>query len=129
MSDGKVAAALDEAKRIADGLNFACRNPDWAPDFTGCGGPAAEAYWNYFTPARVTSLVAALGEALAWPKRWRDEAQSLRDTAGEVAMDYPDAPGIALKHARASGLDDAAKALEHYISRALPGEDGSNGGS
>lgn len=59
------AATLEEAKRIADGLHFACRIPDKKPDFFACGGPAAEAYWDYFTPARILSLLAALDAAQA----------------------------------------------------------------
>ena len=61
---GRVASTLAEAKRIADGLQFACRLPDKTPDFFACGGPAAEAYWNYFTPARISSLLAAIEAVL-----------------------------------------------------------------
>jgi hypothetical protein len=61
----RAAAALDEAKRIADALHFACRLPDKTPDFTACGGPAAEAYWDYFTPARIRLLVGAIEAARA----------------------------------------------------------------
>jgi hypothetical protein len=50
-------AELARAKQIANGLQFACRLPDRKPDFTACGGPAAEAYWEYFTPARILSLL------------------------------------------------------------------------
>ena len=59
------SATLEEAKRIADSLHFACRIPDKKPDFTACGGPAAEAYWDYFTPARITALLAAVDAAQA----------------------------------------------------------------
>ena len=59
-----VSVTLAEAKRIADTLAFACRIPDKVPDFTACGGPAAEAYWAYFTPARIVSLLAAVGRVL-----------------------------------------------------------------
>ena len=59
-----VSVTLAEAKRIADTLAFACRIPDKVPDFTACGGPAAEAYWAYFTPARITSLLAAIEAVL-----------------------------------------------------------------
>ena len=62
----QLASTLAEAKRIADALGFACRLPDRKPDFTGCGGPAAEQYWNYFTPARVTALLAALERHMNW---------------------------------------------------------------
>ena len=59
-----LAAVLAESKRIADGLQFACRRIDATPDFTACGGPAAEAYWEHFTPARVSALLAAVEAAL-----------------------------------------------------------------
>ena len=59
-----VSVTLAEAKRIADTLAFACRIPDKVPDFTACGGPAAEAYWAYFTSARITSLLAAIEAVL-----------------------------------------------------------------
>ena len=59
-------AELAKATQIADALGFACRIPDRKPDFFACGGPAAEAYWDYFTPARVVSLVAALEAALGF---------------------------------------------------------------
>jgi Family of unknown function (DUF6221) len=52
-------ARLDEDEATADGLQFACRLPDKVPDFTACGGPAAEAYWRHFDPARVLREVAA----------------------------------------------------------------------
>jgi hypothetical protein len=48
-----VRARQDEAEAKANTLFFACRNPNWMPDFTGCGGPAAEAYWQHFTGARM----------------------------------------------------------------------------
>ena len=65
MSDD-LTSTLAEAKRIADALQFACRYPDRKPDFTWCGGPAAEAYWTYFTPARITALLAALERHMNW---------------------------------------------------------------
>ena len=55
---------LAEAKRVAYGLQSATRMLGLVPDFTGCGGPAAEAYWEYFTPARISSLLAAAEAAL-----------------------------------------------------------------
>ena len=59
-----LTCALDEAKKVAHTLEFACILPGKTPDFTFCGGPAAEAYWSYFTPARISSLVAAIEAAL-----------------------------------------------------------------
>lgn len=60
-----IDARLDEGKRRADGLMFACRNPDKAPDFFACGGPAAEAYWEYFTPRLMLRNIETLREVLA----------------------------------------------------------------
>lgn len=62
--DDKVTAELEKAQRIADALAVACRLPDKVPDFFACGGPVAEAYWSYFTPARITSLLAAISDLL-----------------------------------------------------------------
>lgn len=44
MSPDDLTAALAKAKRTADTLQFACILPGRKPDFTFCGGPAAEAY-------------------------------------------------------------------------------------
>ena len=60
-----LSSLLSEARRVADGLYFACRLPDKKPDFTACGGPAAEAYWEYFTSARIRRLLAAVDAALS----------------------------------------------------------------
>jgi Family of unknown function (DUF6221) len=54
-----LAARIDEAEAAANGLQFATRYPDKVPDFTCCGGPAAEVYWQHFDPARVLREVAA----------------------------------------------------------------------
>jgi hypothetical protein len=82
----RVAAALDEAKQIADALHFACRLPDKKPDFTACGGPAAEAYWDYFTPARIHSFVDAVKAALELADDWAPEPGSmLAPTPREIA--------------------------------------------
>jgi hypothetical protein len=58
-------ARLDAAETRANALFFACRNPDWTPDFTGCGGAAAEDFWRLFTPARVLREVTAERAILA----------------------------------------------------------------
>ena len=73
-SDDRVASTLAEAKRIADGLQFACILPGRTPDFTFCGGPAAEAYWDYFTPARITALIAAIERALRLADEWEADS-------------------------------------------------------
>jgi hypothetical protein len=69
-----VASTLAEAKRIADGLGFATRILGMTPDFTACGGPAAEAYWSYFTPARMARLLSALDRVLELAGEWGDSA-------------------------------------------------------
>jgi hypothetical protein len=70
-----VSALLAESQRIADGRAAATRILGMTPDFTACGGPAAEAYWEHFTPARISSLLAAIRAAL---KLTRDSAGSDR---------------------------------------------------
>ena len=104
-----VSVTLAEAKRIADTLAFACRIPDKVPDFTACGGPAAEAYWAYFTPARTASLLAAI--------------EAVLELADELeATPYPDAEedGDVVR-------TDLARGLGHHIrwaiTRALTGKE------
>ena len=80
----RVAATLAGAKRIADGLQVACRIPDKTPDFTACGGPAAEAYWDYFTPARISSLLAAVEAARKLTVRWKNFAVSGEECADQL---------------------------------------------
>jgi hypothetical protein len=79
---GPAAAFLAEAKRIADGLQFACRLPDKKPDFTAGGGPAAETYWEYFHPARIVSLLAAVEAATRLHSKWE-----IREDDGEGALE------------------------------------------
>lgn len=64
MADVDLTAELLDAKRTAWALAYAARLPGATPDFTGCGGPAAQAYWDYFTPARVLACLTALGAVL-----------------------------------------------------------------
>jgi|SRR5580704_13796261 hypothetical protein len=47
-----IMRCLAEDKSKAHSLEFACKIPDKMPDFTSAGGPAAEAYWQHFTPRR-----------------------------------------------------------------------------
>lgn len=58
-------ARLAEDKDRAEGLLFACKLPDKAPDFGSCGGPAAEAYWEHFGPRRMLREVEAKRAVLA----------------------------------------------------------------
>jgi hypothetical protein len=48
-----IEARQAEKRRIAEGLLYACRIPGKTPDFSSCGGPAAVAYWQRFTPMQV----------------------------------------------------------------------------
>lgn len=56
---------LDEDEARANGLFFACRIPGKLPDFSSRGGPAAEVYWQHFTPDRMLRDVAATRALLA----------------------------------------------------------------
>lgn len=115
-----LAATLAEAKRIADGLQFACRLPDKKPDFTACGGPAAEAYWEYFTPARTASLVAGLEAALKLAGEWSTESDCLDDLAGEPGTDEEGRPVL---EGQASAYHECAGELREAITAALAGEE------
>ena len=77
-------ARLGEDQAVADGLLTACRDPRRSPDFAGCcGGPAAEAYWERFGPARALADIAMKRELLQGHGpgtlvdesggRWRDD--------------------------------------------------------
>lgn len=70
MPEPDLAAELIEAKRTAWALDYAARIPGRTPDFTACGGPAAEAYWEYFTPARILAYLTALGAVLDLADRY-----------------------------------------------------------
>lgn len=52
-------ARLAEEKHRAKGLLFACKDPDKVPDFFGAGGPAAQAYWEHFSPQRMLRDIEA----------------------------------------------------------------------
>jgi hypothetical protein len=54
-----IAARVAEDKGAADTLQFACRIPEKIPDFFSAGGPAAEAYWQHFTPHRAADQADA----------------------------------------------------------------------
>jgi hypothetical protein len=58
-------ARLAEDERTAQGLAGATRFVGGKPDFYGVGGPAAEAFWDRFDPARVLRQVAAGRRILA----------------------------------------------------------------
>lgn len=111
-----IEARLAEDEQVADGLMFACRNPDLKPDFTGCGGPCAEEHWKRFDAARMLADAAADRKLLAMyedqcdydlpegardgrvqEERWIDQA--VKEALGEV---------IKVRAARFSGHADYA---------------------
>ena len=65
-----MASELLDAKRTAWGLAYADRLPGAVPDFASCGGPAAQAYWDYFTPARLLAYLTALGAVLDLARKY-----------------------------------------------------------
>ena len=113
-----VSVTLAEAKRIADTLAFACRIPDKVPDFTACGGPAAEAYWAYFTPARIVSLLAAIEAVLKLAGDWDNESVRLDAVA---ARSFPGGDRGVIAAARAGVFQGCAEALREAITSALTG--------
>lgn len=120
-------AELAKAKRIADGLQFACRIPDRKPDFTACGGPAAETYWEYFTPARIASLLAAVQAPQRLAAEWDDEAVRLyaiaaRSVSGGERATRATAAARAYKRCADALYETAGRALNGEAAR---GDDGS----
>ncbi len=73
-----IGARLAEDKKRAEGLLFACRIPEKTPDFFACGGPAAEAYWEHFGPARMLRDVEADAKLL----------RELRSAEGNTGGDW-----------------------------------------
>jgi hypothetical protein len=71
----------------------------------------------------VPLLLGAVEAALKLPAEWRQESEALRDAAGKVWEDDPDAAGVRLKHAYAAGYAECAKALEAVIRAALAGKE------
>ena len=121
MSDD-LASTLAEAQRIADALQFACRLPDKTPDFTFCGGPAAEAYWNYFTPARITALLAAVEAVLEKADDLTRKSEALDAEAEYIAGEHPEAAAVAvLKRERSIAYDECARWFREAITRELSG--------
>lgn len=81
-------ARLDEAERVAEGLFNACRDPAKRPDFTACGGPAAQLYWEHFTPAAMLAEIEATRKAIALSfedERFIDFESGCCHSAGEIA--------------------------------------------
>ena len=115
-----LAAALAEAKRVADTLQFACMMPGKTPDFTFCGGPAAEAYWNYFTPARISSLLAAIEAVLELADDWAAESDELDDLAEKPGTDEEGRP---IMQGQALAYNSCAGDLREAITRELTGKE------
>jgi hypothetical protein len=76
----------------------------------------------------VPRLLRALDAVLKLAAEWRQESEALRDAAGKVWEDAPDAPGVRLKHAYAAGYAECAKALDAAITRELTKEAGDGNG-
>lgn len=77
-------ARLGEDEATADGLLIACRDPQRSPDFSACGGPAAEAYWERFGPARLLADIAMKQQLL--------RIHSLKPLVTEADLDSPVEP-------------------------------------
>lgn len=125
----RLSAALEEGRRIADGLRFACRDPERSPDFFACGGPAAERYWEHFNPARISALLAALDAVLKLADAWTAEASRLDRLADKAADTDSTALAIrrtALGH-RAQVHIDFARELREAITRELAGQEAGDG--
>jgi hypothetical protein len=76
------AARMAEDVAVADGLQTATRIPGQVPDFTAAGGPAAEAYWQQFDPARMLHGLDALQRILT--RHAPDEAGLCQGCADEL---------------------------------------------
>jgi hypothetical protein len=109
-----LTASLEQSRRIATDLLFACRDPNRRPDFFACGGPAAEAYWEHFTPARVTSLLDAVEAVLKLAGEWDDGGTPMRVLNGYRGRDQQQAGKAVLRAVR-----DCADQLRGAISSAL----------
>jgi Family of unknown function (DUF6221) len=77
-----IEARRAEDREVADGLMFACRIPDVMPDFTACGGPAAEGHWKAFDARRMLDDTDAIGAIL---KAWPDPSGTWTDAQAEAA--------------------------------------------
>lgn len=89
----------------------------------GLSGIKAGDYLPAALARHTRDLLAAVEAALALPAEWRRESEALRDAAGKVWEDAPDAPGVRLKHAYAAGYAECAKALEAATAAALAGKE------
>ena len=128
MPDSDPSTTLAEAKRIADGLAIRMPHPG-RPRLLFLGGPAAEAYWNYFTPARIPSLLAAIEAVLEETADWK-KTSAILDRRAERAADSGRLSGpatSALLSGRAQAYLDCASAVRQIITRALTGQEPADG--
>lgn len=117
MSTPDPAAAVEEIRAQWAKVDYITFKPEVIPE-TGPG-------WQW--RQELSNVLAALEAALKLPTEWRQESEALRDAAGKVWEDAPDAPGVRLKHAYAAGYAECAKALQAAITRELSGEGGRDG--
>lgn len=90
-------ARLAEGEVRANGLFFACRIPGKLPDFSACGGPAAAAYWQHFTPDRLLAEIQStrrlLAEIQRMPHLYLDEDAWYSCTQAVDPTEPGDGPG------------------------------------
>lgn len=91
-----IEARLAEDRATADGLMFACRNPDLEPDFFGCGGPCAEEFWKRFDPPRMLRDIEAKRTAVAACLRAAESDPN--SPAGVLALAVLDAVCLEWEH-------------------------------
>jgi hypothetical protein len=89
-----IEARLAEDKQRVESLLFACKIPEKTPDFFACGGPAAEAYWEHFGPARMLRDVEAVRRILERHRDCYPYGGGPCDHAGLVAFDERPCPDL-----------------------------------
>jgi hypothetical protein len=88
-----IRARLNEDEQAASGLVNAAKMLGAKPDFYGAGGPAAEAFWARFDPARVLADVVARRRILDWansPSLPPHESFYVLDALASVWAEHPD---------------------------------------
>jgi hypothetical protein len=83
-------ARLDEDEARANGLFFACRIPGKLPDFSSRGGPAAEVYWQHFTPDRMIREVEAKRAIIAEHSPYFGGSYPALRHLAAIYSDHPD---------------------------------------
>lgn len=96
-ADERAARALDGATRMLGGK----------PDFTGQGGPAAEAFWSHVTPPRILAEVESKREIL---ERYRT-----------LVQDFTHVNETVFEHTRRMALEEVLEALARpYLAQETP---------